>query len=226
MVKQTGILFDLDGTLWDASEPVTKIWNQILQREPEAEGKTVTLEQIGSFMGKTLEQIAAELFPDKEEEVRIRLLRTCCEEECGILQQTGARLYPGIPETLQQLSQTYALFVVSNCQKGYIEAFLQAHGLRSLFQDWECSGRTGCTKGENIRRVVERNGIKKAIYVGDTQWDGEAASKAGLPFVYASYGFGNVPQASWQLSAFSALPAIAGRLLKEEIVSKEKEEVT
>ena len=44
MVKQTGILFDLDGTLWDASEPVTKIWNQILQREPEAEGKTVTLE--------------------------------------------------------------------------------------------------------------------------------------------------------------------------------------
>ncbi|HIW14205.1 MAG: HAD family hydrolase [Acutalibacteraceae bacterium] len=225
-MKQTGILFDLDGTLWDASEPVTQIWNQILQREPEAGGKTVTLEQISSFMGKTLQQIAAELFPEKEEEVRIRLLKTCCEEECGILQKTGARLYPGVPDTLRQLSQTYALFVVSNCQKGYIEAFLQAHGLRAYFQDWECSGRTGCTKGENIRRVVERNGLTQAFYVGDTQWDEEAARQAGLPFVYASYGFGNVPQAFWQLSDFSKLPELADKLLKEKAGSKEKEEST
>ena len=145
-MKQTGILFDLDGTLWDASEPVTQIWNQILQREPEAGGKTVTLEQISSFMGKTLQQIAAELFPEKEEEVRIRLLKTCCEEECGILQKTGARLYPGVPDTLRQLSQTYALFVVSNCQTGYRSLFCRRMGLGPTFRTGSAAGARAAQK--------------------------------------------------------------------------------
>lgn len=37
---------------------------------------------------------------------------------------------------------------------------------------------------------MERNHIKKAVYVGDTQGDMLAAKFAGIPFVFASYGFG------------------------------------
>ena len=37
---------------------------------------------------------------------------------------------------------------------------------------------------------MERNGVTKAVYVGDTQGDMEASEQAGLPFVWAAYGFG------------------------------------
>ncbi len=40
---------------------------------------------------------------------------------------------------------------------------------------------------------MKRNNLKKSIYVGDTKGDFEASKFAGIPFIYASYGFGQVP---------------------------------
>ena len=43
-----------------------------------------------------------------------------------------------------------------------------------------------------IRLIVERNGLQSPVYVGDTQWDCDAATAAGVPFIFAAYGFGHV----------------------------------
>lgn len=102
---------------------------------------------------------------------------------------------PGWPETLAALAQKYALFVVSNSQDGYVQAFLHWSGL-TCFRDIEMAGRTGLDKGANIRLVMERNGVTKAVYVGDTQGDADAAAKAGIPFIFTEYGFGSVKDAS------------------------------
>ena len=93
---------------------------------------------------------------------------------------------------LAELSQKYELFIVSNCQSGYIETFLQYHKLERYFTDYECPGGTGREKGENIRIVIDRNNLEKAVYIGDTQGDYESAVFAGIPFIHAAYGFGNV----------------------------------
>ena len=52
------------------------------------------------------------------------------------------------------------------------------------------SGRTGMDEGRNIKLIMERNGIDNAVYVGDTEGDENAARYAGIPFIWASYGFG------------------------------------
>ena len=65
--------------------------------------------------------------------------------------------------------------------------------MHKYFKDWECIGRTGRPKGENIQLVVQRNGLKSPVYVGDTILDCQAAQQAGVPFIHASYGFGEVP---------------------------------
>ena len=36
---------------------------------------------------------------------------------------------------------------------------------------------------------MERHGIHSAIYIGDTQGDYEATLEAGIPFLWADYGF-------------------------------------
>ena len=106
---------------------------------------------------------------------------------------------------LEILSKKYYLYIVSNCQKGYIEAFLHAHHLEKYFKDIEMSGRTGKDKGHNILLLMERNHIQEAVYIGDTHGDQEASRFAGIPFIFASYGFGNVTHPDKVIKSFKEL---------------------
>ena len=103
--------------------------------------------------------------------------------------------------------QLLPLFIVSNCNEDYIPSFLDAHQLHRYFTDWECIGRTGRPKGENIRLVVKRNHLASPLYVGDTHMDQEAAAQAEVPFLHAAYGFGEVEGAP-KLLSFSELPQL------------------
>ena len=105
------------------------------------------------------------------------------------------------------------LGIVSNCQEDYIETFLDYYGLWKYITDTENAGRTGKSKGENIRLVVERNGFDRVLYVGDTQKDCDAADLAGVPFVHAAYGFGTIDHPVPRLEALAGLPALAAQLL-------------
>ena len=63
-------------------------------------------------------------------------------------------------------------------------------GIRELISGHLCFCDTQAPKGETIRILMERHGITSAAYIGDTQGDADAARDAGIPFVWASYGFG------------------------------------
>ena len=67
-----------------------------------------------------------------------------------------------------------------------------AHDVEKFITDFECIGRTGKPKSENIKLIVERNHLQNPVYVGDTQWDCDAATAADVPFIFAAYGFGKV----------------------------------
>ena len=132
-----------------------------------------------------------------------------------LLCHCGGILYPRLPETLAALAQKYALFVVSNSQDGYVQAFLHWSGL-TCFRDIEMAGRTGLDKGANIRLVMERNGVTKAVYVGDTQGDADAAAKAGIPFIFTEYGFGSVKDAAARIASLPELPAAVEKIFAEQ----------
>ncbi|TQR30093.1 HAD family hydrolase [Lysinibacillus sphaericus] len=183
------IIFDLDGTLWDSSKTVAQSWTQVVQRSPYGKGK-ITEENLSKTMGLQIQEIAAILFDYLDEEKQMELILACCQQEQDDLLRNGGILYPQLEETLLALSKKFRLFIVSNCQEGYIETFYAFHKLEKYFLDFENPGRTGLSKGENIQLIMKRNHIKKAVYVGDTQGDMLSAKFAGIPFVFASYGFG------------------------------------
>ena len=60
-----------------------------------------------------------------------------------------------------------------------------------FFSGHLCYGDTQAPKGETIRRLMAQHHISSACYIGDTQGDMEATYQAGLPFVWAAYGFGD-----------------------------------
>lgn len=206
-MKIDSIIFDLDGTLWDSTEGVSKTWSLVLNKY-DYERKEVTVEDLHSCMGKQLDEIGKILFPKLSSEVRKNLMNECCTLENEYLGEYGGVLYAKVEETLKELSKKYKLFVVSNCQDGYIECFFKAHKLDKYFTDYECPGRTGLSKGENNKLVIERNNLKKPVYVGDTEGDAESARVAGIPFVFAKYGFGSVEKYQYEIDSFQDLLTI------------------
>ncbi len=202
-----GIIFDMDGTLWDSSVQVAESWNRAVQRNgyPRA---PLTVEDIQGVMGKTMDVIARLLFPEAGEEEARLLLEECCGEENDYLGTHGGVLYPEVRPTLERLKQRCPLYIVSNCQSGYIEAFLGYYEMEDLFEDFECYGNNGLQKGENIRLLWGRNGLDDAVYIGDTQSDHDASREAGAKFVHAAYGFGTICENVPEAERFCDLPKV------------------
>lgn len=207
-----GLLFDLDGTLWDSIDAICHSWNQVLARRVPRCAGLVTRANVTGCMGMLLPDIVRRLIPDLPQNEIKPLQDELMVEENAYVAVHGGVLYPQVPETLAKLAEDYPLFIVSNCQAGYIEAFFQAHGLGGYFTDYENPGRTGKGKGENIALVVARNGLERPLYIGDTQGDYDAATAAGVPFLHAAYGFGSLTRPAPSVSAFSALPAAVAQL--------------
>lgn len=190
-MKYDGILFDLDGTLWNATKAIQTSWQTALKDIPDVPAPP-TVQQLERVMGMAAEELMATLFPSLSSQRRAELFEHCCQVQNDYLRYHGGELYENVAETLQKLSQKLPLFIVSNCNNGYISCFLEAHQLRPYFQDWECVGKTGLPKSENIRLVVKRNHLSSPVYVGDTQLDQQSAKQAKVPFIHAAYGFGKV----------------------------------
>lgn len=200
------VLFDLDGTLWDATPTMERVWADVLSRHPEIHRPPVTRTEIKGNMGLLVADIRMRMFPELTQEAQRAIMQEFNAEDARRLSAYGGHLFPGTEETLERLSKLYRLFIVSNCQDGYIECFYTGNGLSRFFSGSECAGRTGKPKSETIQLVVKRYGLQNPIYIGDTMLDCTSARDAGIPFLHAAYGFGQVPEAA-SVQAFSDIPA-------------------
>ena len=204
------VLFDLDGNLWDATDPIFESWDRVLRAEKSVR-EPFTKAQLQNCFGKMLSEIGRILFPYLTEEESNRIIDLCSAEEIRDLRTRGGTPYPGLFETLSELKTKYRLLLVSNCQSGYIEAFLAFTGLEGMFYSHLCPGDTGEGKAENISRIVREFGLTSPVYVGDTASDYEAAKRANVPFIFASYGFGKV-EGTEKIASLSELPSLLARL--------------
>ncbi|MBQ9461620.1 MAG: HAD family hydrolase [Clostridia bacterium] len=204
---KTGIIFDMDGTLWDSSANVAASWTEKL-RLIGSDRPEITKEDIMGVMGLTMDRIADIIFADLPKEQRMDLLEQCCIYENDYLRDHGGILYPGLEETLVSLKEKYSLYIVSNCQKGYIEAFLDHFDFWKYFDDIECYGNNLLEKGDNIALLAKRNALERAFYVGDIQGDYDATMKAGYEFIHAAYGFGKIDHPVPELQQFRDLPEL------------------
>ena len=184
------LIFDIDGTLWDSRALVAEGYNIQLRSEGLSH-LCVTAEDLLPLFGKVMTEIADVIFKTIPVPERYALMDRCMATENEYLHQNPCRIgYDGIKETMDVLAKRHRLFIVSNSQCGYPELCIQKLGLDDYISGHLCFGDTGTEKGETIRRLMEHHSITNACYIGDTQGDCDAADKAGIPFIFAAYGFG------------------------------------
>ena len=131
------VVFDLDGTLWDTCEVCARGWNNVIARHG-MNFRAVTADDVRGVAGKPHELCVREVcvgLPDHH----LKILSDESEKEDNrLIAAEGGVLYTGVADGLEALAARYPLFIVSNCQAGYIEIFLSSTGFSGLFRDYEC----------------------------------------------------------------------------------------
>ena len=199
------LILDIDGTLWDSRGLVAEGYNIQLKEEGLAH-LCVTAEELRPLFGKVLEEIADILFVSIPVPERYALMARCMRTENLHMHRDPCRIgYPRIRETMEELAKRYRLFIVSNSECGYPELCMEKLGLTPYIEGHLCYGDTGTSKGKTIRTLMEKHSIGKCVYVGDTQGDYEATLEAGIPFIWASYGFGRPAGYTAKIDSFEEL---------------------
>ena len=202
------LIFDIDGTLWDSRALVAEGYNIQLNAEGYPH-LCVDAEVLRPLFGKTMAAIADVILAEIPVPERYALMERCMDTENKYLAENECKIgYAGVKETLEELKRSYRLFIVSNAQCGYPELMMDKLGIRHLFEGWMCFGDTNLPKGDTIRILMERHGITDAVYIGDTQGDLEASQKAGIPFIFCTFGFGTPETFDAKIDAFTDLPEV------------------
>lgn len=199
-----GIIFDLDGTMWDTTAAAAEIWSKIVSEYDDVTTK-ITAEKLKGLYGLPLHEIGYKLFPELSHARSEEIVDRCVVEQCPYLERNGAILIGEVEKTLKELSKYIKLFIVSNCEDGYIQAFLHSHDFEKYITDFSCPGMTGLLKADNTKNMVKKYNLFNPVYVGDTLGDLTASREANVPFVFASYGFGEVPEYDYKLNTISDL---------------------
>lgn len=207
-MKYKNLIFDLDGTLWDPRATIIGIWNDVLHQHQFME-RVLKPEDMDQYMGLLAKDIMKDIVPGISDQQIEKTLSEIVKKENTVLRTQGGILYEKVEETLKILARDHQLFIVSNCQDGYIEAFLDYYRFNDLFTDFESHGRTRQPKSENIKLLMERNhlSVDNTVYIGDTQTDYDSSQSNGLSFIFCEYGFGNLnsPHHQPAVSSFSEL---------------------
>ena len=201
-MKYDSLIFDLDGTLWDACPTSAKAWNEKL-KELDLEGN-LTGDDIRSVSGMP-QQVCIETLLPKQLQQSPDLIAHLTLAEKAAIEEKGGELYKGVKKGIEELSKNYQLFIVSNCLDWYLDLFFQISGLKKYFSDWDCVGMSGLPKYEMIENLISIHQLKKSVYIGDTEGDEQAAQGAKIDFIHAKYGFGKTKENHKHFDSFEEL---------------------
>ncbi|WPV02194.1 HAD family hydrolase [Mucilaginibacter sp. cycad4] len=203
MQKPDSLIFDMDGTLWDAVDTYAESWNLIFQKLDIQ--RTIKRDELLHVIGMDGKKLTRVMLPEFDEEKGMEIYNAVNQVRREILPTSGGIMYKGVTEGLEQLAGKYKLFVLSNCAVGIIPLFLTWAGINEVITDSIAYGTNQMPKNHNMHVLMNKHNLQSPVYIGDTNGDAEQTRLAGIPFVFVSYGFGNTDDYDNKFDDFESL---------------------
>jgi phosphoglycolate phosphatase len=192
MSKYKVILFDLDGTLSDPKEGITKSVQYALQKlniiEPD-------LNKLNCFIGPPLQESFAQYYHLEEQEIQkaIDYYRERFQEK-GMFENI---LYPSILELLKDLKNAKKILVVATSKPTiFSKEILKYFSLDHYFDLVVGSHLDGTrsAKVEIIQYIINtysQYDLDEFIMIGDRKHDVIGAQQTGIDSIGVTYGYGS-----------------------------------
>jgi phosphoglycolate phosphatase len=188
MTTRSHFIFDLDGTVVNPGTAIPRCINHALKKQSI---KPVPIERLKRYIGFPLDAVFQEITGRKDK----RFIKQCVDAYRERFHKEGIaehRLYPGIVGLLEASHRMGRLVVASIKPQVSCDMVLDHLGIKTLFTNVygsELSGKLS-DKVQLLRHVMKREGIKKALVIGDRGIDIEAAKRCQCPTIGVSYGYG------------------------------------
>ncbi len=190
-MKEKYILFDLDGTLSDSAEGITKSVAYALEKFEISED----YRNLGFFVGPPLVDMFMEKYNMSQTEANTALMyfRERFEEK-GIYEN---KAYDGIENMLSELSKNgKKLIIATSKPEKFARIIIERYGFMKYFTfvgGASMDEKTRVNKEQVIRYCLNECGIEDVndcIMVGDRFHDVEGAARHGIKTVGVLYGYG------------------------------------
>lgn len=201
--KTDALIFDMDGTLWDAVETYAESWNVYFAKHQI--DKHFTKAKLEPYMGLEEAAFFEKVFPESPVDIRKKMYDEVVDIQYKLIEETGGELYEGMVDGLEALSKKYKIFIVSNCPEHTIKYFMKWAKIEPFVTDTLAHGENFRPKFENIQFLVKKHSLKNAVYIGDTASDCIQSKKANVPFIFVDYGFGVCTDYDKKFSSFTEL---------------------
>ncbi|SDW88559.1 Phosphoglycolate phosphatase, HAD superfamily [Marininema mesophilum] len=218
----SGILFDMDGTLFQTEKVAVPAFHRTFQRLVDRglyKGKSPTDDQVCSVFGMTSADIWERLLPGASVEVKEQADGWWLEDELDCLSEGLGALYPGVKETLIELKERgWKLVIASNGLAPYLHGILAKFELDRVFDGvYSAAEEKVAKKSELIRILLQEMGIRRGFMIGDRSSDVEGGKGNELPVIGCRYtGFptfadeGELRGADHVIDHFSQIKGLVG----------------
>jgi HAD superfamily hydrolase (TIGR01509 family) len=174
-------ILDVDGTLVDTNYHHTLAWYRAFRQNDVV----LAMWRIHRHMGMGGDQLVESLCGDRVEEEKGDDIRAA---EKVLYSELIGEVMPlhGARDLIADLKQRgHAVVLSSSAKAEEVEHYVDLLDVRELVDGWTTSADVEATKPEPdlIQAGVEKAGGGKAVMIGDSTWDCEAAKRAGLETV-------------------------------------------
>lgn len=197
------LIFDMDGTLWDAVDSYCEVWNACFRKFGVE--RTVMRDELLKCMGLPLDVIYKNITGDNPQITPTDYLPELEKLEMEMMPHLGGRPYPMMKKGMAKLSEHYRIFLLSNCGVRGLEDMMDFTGIRPFVTEAVTFGATQREKSENMLWLKKKYELSNPIYIGDTEGDCQQTRMAGMPFAFAAYGFGTCENPDWSFNSFEEL---------------------
>ncbi|WP_180232912.1 HAD family hydrolase [Bacillus sp. AFS055030] len=212
-MKNSALLFDLDGTLFNSAALSIKTFQKTIQTlianslYPTVEiPDSRIIENIGM---RTVKDIFKNLLPEASSNV-IKLASDILEQnELKMMSEFGS-LFPKVEETLNNLKRKgYNLFVASNGSETYVTHAIELYNLTPLFKEIYCAGKQRTNSKVDLVKIIKNeHPFERYIMIGDRSSDMEAGKNNQIQTIGCVFGMdqGNeLSKADYKAYTFSEI---------------------
>jgi phosphoglycolate phosphatase len=201
--RPDGIIFDMDGTLWDGTDAYAMGFNDFFKANNI--DRSISKYNLYKHMGIEENQFLDIILPEYLPEERKKVYKDITALQYERIEMNGGLLYEGVKDGLARLALKYKLFIVSNCPKLMIEHFMASTGISNSIIDSMAYGMNYKAKHENIKYLINKYNLQSPIYIGDTDLDRKQCEMINIPFGFVSYGFGVSSKYALKFDSFMQL---------------------
>ena len=217
--QRSTIIFDFDGTLHDSMYiyriALTRGYQWLIDAG-KAEPRELSDADMAANIGLTVQEAWARMCPDVPWDVTKDAAKIVGDTMHALIADGTARLYPGVPEMLQQLKDAgHELVFLSNCRTVYLEVSRQAFDLDRWFSGYYAAEQYDDIPKEEIFEIIRKEFAGPYIAVGDRYKDLALARAHDLASIGCLYGCGSREElagATYLAESPADIPGLVARI--------------